>query len=351
MFLASILMITIFVLVGVDRIVFAFVLATTHPLFLALFVFTFLVSFLFRATRLRIIVGNPQIAYSFYLRLLFASWFLNVIVPARIGEAAQIALLNSEHEVPIGRAATAIVADKVYDLLALGVLLSSLLVLLEGESNQVRPFGIFVVIAFLVIIGLTIGLLLVALVPQRVSALFEFLFGRWDRVSQALIGVVESANSAVREIVGSKRRLITLFLLSLPIWLCEGSTVFLISQAMGYAFPVAETMTAAVVAFLSMTLPLTPGGFGTYELVMAFTLSLLIPAAHFEFVALPISIVEHLIRQIVILAVGAVAISALGTQLSGILDLARRALGRSSVVAESAGKETKNHESGSATLK
>ena len=322
--IAIILVSLMILIVGVDRIIGTLLQVTTNPIYLVLFFGAFLGAFLFRAKRLQIIVGEEGIPYTFYLNILFTSWFLNVLVPARVGEGAQIALLNTEHEVPIGRAAASVVTDKLFDLMALLFLFSSFLVIVGLDLQQEPVLGLFIIIASLIVLALFLGLLLIAIIPDRLINLTQRLFSRWNRLSIILCRLIESASQAVRDIGRSKKQLVLLFALSLPIWLSEAITLFMIAGSIGYDFPVIETMTAGITAFLSMTIPITPGGFGTYELVMGFVLSILVSGAPFETVALPLAITEHLLRQVVTLIIGAISTSIIGTRFGGLLEMARK---------------------------
>ncbi|MHA2359821.1 MAG: lysylphosphatidylglycerol synthase transmembrane domain-containing protein [Candidatus Thorarchaeota archaeon] len=322
--IAVILVSLMILIVGVDRIIGMLLQITTNPIYLFLFLTVFLGAFLFRAKRLQIIVGEEGIPLKFYLNILFASWFLNVLIPARIGEGAQIALLNSEHKVPVGRAAASVVTDKLFDLMALLLLFSCFLAIIGIDLQQEPTLGLFIIIASIIVLLIFVGLVLIAIIPGRLIYLVNRLFSRWNRLSTVLCRLIDSASSAVKDLGSSKSQLVLLFALSLPIWICEGITLFMIAGAIGYVFPVIETMTATIAAFLSMTIPITPGGFGTYELVMGFILSILVVGAPFETVALPLAITEHLLRQVVTLLVGAIATSVIGTQLGGLLEMARK---------------------------
>ena len=322
--IAIVLVSLMILIVGVDRIVGMLLQVTTNPIYLAMFFGAFLGAFLFRAKRLQIIVGEDHIPFTFYLNILFTSWFLNVLIPARIGEGAQIALLNTEHEVPVGKAAASVVTDKLFDLMALLILFSSFLVLVGIDLQQEPVLGLFIIIALVIVLALFLALLLIAIIPNRLMNLVNRLFSRWNRLSTILCRLIDSASSAVRDIGRSKSQLGLLFVLSIPIWLSEAITLFFIAGAIGYDFPVIETMTAGITAFLSMTIPITPGGFGTYELVMGFVLSILVDGAPFETIALPLAITEHLLRQVVTLIVGAVSTSIIGTRFGGLLEMARK---------------------------
>lgn len=322
--IAIILIAFMIILVGIENIISMLLQVSTHPLYLLLFLAAFLGAFLFRAKRLKVIVGHDDIPLKFYLNILFVSWFLNVIIPARIGEGAQIALLNTEHNVPVGSAAASVVTDKLFDLIALLVLFSGLLFMVGIDLQQELGLGLFILVALLIIVTLFIGLILIAVIPDKLNKFVNTLFGRFTRFSTVLCRLINSASAAIKRLGTSKRQIVVLFLLSLPVWILEAITLFLIASAIGYNFPIINTMTASVSAFLSMTIPITPGGFGTYELVMGFILSILVAEAPLETVALPLAITEHLLRQVVTLFVGAIATSILGTKFGGLLELTKK---------------------------
>ena len=129
---------------------------------------------------------------------------------------------------------------------------------------------------------------------------------------------------ASKKLGNSKKRILFLFMISIPIWILQGSTLFFVSKAVGYNFPVVDTLTASISAFVSMIVPISPGGFGTYELVAGFVLSILIVNAPLQSVAIPLAITEHLLRQIVILILGSIATVALGTKFRGLFELTKR---------------------------
>jgi uncharacterized membrane protein YbhN (UPF0104 family) len=93
-------------------------------------------------------------------------------------------------------------------------------------------------------------------------------------------------------------------LLSVPLWITEVATVFFAARAVGVQLPVVPAVAAGVSAFLSQTIPLTPGGIGTYEAAITSVLTL------FEIntaTGTTIGLVDHISRLGIIYLLGAIS--------------------------------------------
>ena len=72
---------------------------------------------------------------------------------------------------------------------------------------------------------------------------------------------------------------------------------------MGYDFSISTTMFIELIVLITIIIPLTPGGFGTYEIALAFSLNLFFNL-NLDNEALPIAFFEHAIRQVYVYLTG-----------------------------------------------
>ena len=321
---AIILVTFVIFLVGLGNLVSMFLKVSNYPEYLLLFLIVYVSAFFLRAKRLQIIVGEERISYGFYMKILIVSWFVNSIIPIRIGEGVELALLNSEHDVPIGSATASVVTAKLFDITALLIVFSGLLFSVGMKLQQEFALEFFYLLSLGVLLCLLFGIILVALIPDRLNSMIKRGLGRWPKISIALCSFIDSASMASKKIGNSKRKILSLLIISIPIWMLQGSTLFFVSKAVGYNFPIADTMTASISAFASMIVPISPGGFGTYELVAGFLLSILIVNAPLQTVAIPLAFTEHLLRQVTILIMGSIATLALGINFKGLFELTKK---------------------------
>jgi glycosyltransferase AglD len=281
------------------------VLDHLQPMYLAFAVGICLGAWLLRGVRYQKILRSLEVSIStgFSIGCIFISQTANLIVPARIGDFIRMLILRHEDRAPYSRGLSSLVVERVFDIITIAIL-----------GVLAIPFVLNVPFYFLVVIGIGLAagavfFIAIALTGTRShpNRYIAFLFATLDEVRAASLNV------------GS---IITFTTISIVIWLfdvlvCVGVVRML---ALEIAFPL--ILLAIVIGNLAKAVPITPGGLGTYEAVMATALALggIAPEA-----AILVAIIDHLIKNLVTAIGGAVSSYYFG---NWVLPLVKQALAK-----------------------
>jgi uncharacterized protein (TIRG00374 family) len=213
-------------------------------------------------------------------------YMANNLLPARLGELVRAYYLARRERFNASAALATIAVERVYDgvtLLAFAAVSAPILFLLgqfDGGSGLSR-------IAWILIGGLMVALFLGALgfltclaVAPRFMDFVQWctrmIPARWGRsqVQNLILTFV-----AGLKVLSSPRQHLTLFIFSLPVWLFEASTYFLIGYSFGidqlfgsvWNFILAVLLLTAT-SNLATSLPTAIGGIGPFEVVAQQTL-------------------------------------------------------------------------------
>ena len=232
-------------------------------LYLAAFV-VFYSTFPLRALRWRILLRNAEFpimhgrgswasipALTEYVGL---SWFVNCVVPAKLGDAYRGYLLKHNGGVSFSRSLGTIFAERLLDMIVLfGLLVFSGWYVFGAKLPPVTRFiflfGLFLVVV--IVAGLAAMRYLSPLIRRIVP-------GRLQRV----YGLFEAGT------LGSLRpqSLPMLFGLTASIWAAESLRLYLVVEAMGgLQLNLPSVMFVALTSSLLTTVPATPGGLGLVE--------------------------------------------------------------------------------------
>ncbi len=240
------------------------VLKETNLLFFAAGFVVYYSAFILRGLRWRTLLSNVGLTrkagYSIpgvagLIEIIYLSWFVNCIVPAKLGDAYRSYLLKRNADVSFSRTIGTILAERIIDLLILFSLLcvSAFLTFqgrLPGDMNLVLAFGALLVV---IILGGLIALRgfsqqLLKLIPERYRSKFQHFQH----------GTLQSF----------RRRSIPMLIgFTASIWLLEGGRLFFVTQALdqGHLITLPIVIFIALASSLLTTLPVTPGGIGLVE--------------------------------------------------------------------------------------
>jgi uncharacterized protein (TIRG00374 family) len=218
----------------------------------------FLVFFLslpLRALRWRLLLQNAghKVPLPVLMETIFRAWTVNCAVPGRAGDLYGAYAVNRAEGVDGSRALGTIFTARVLDLLVLVVMigLMSLLGFREkfpgGAGTAVyAALGLGVVVLAGLLILRRSGALSARLLPARFA-------GAWERFRTAVFD--------------SFGQLVSLVPLTIVLWLLEGARLWCVLTALDAPRPFAPIMFLALVAAVVTTLPVTPGGLGTVEVL------------------------------------------------------------------------------------
>jgi uncharacterized protein (TIRG00374 family) len=224
----------------------------------------FYATFPLRALRWRLLLRNARFALPHgrgswasipalteYLGL---SWFVNCIVPAKLGDAYRGYLLKHNGDVSFSRTFGTIFAERLLDM----IVLFGLLVLsgwkvfgarLTPATRSIFFLGLLLVV--LIVVGLAAMRYLSPLIRRFVPARLERVYGHFEE------GTLGSLRPTALPV---------LFLLTAAIWTAESLRLFFVIEAMGgLHLSLSTIMFVALTSSLLTTVPATPGGLGLVE--------------------------------------------------------------------------------------
>jgi uncharacterized protein (TIRG00374 family) len=230
--------------------------------------------------------------------ILFLSWLVNCLVPAKLGDVYRAYLLKLNAPVSsLSRTFGTVFIERLLDIIAIAVLglaagFWSFRNGLPREIQFVVALGIAVVVT-LVVVLLTLrnfgrGLLLRLRVPHRFVELY-------DKFEEGVFGAI------------GPRQLPPLGVLTVLVWATEGLRFFFVVKALGYPgvdLGLSGSFFVALIGSLLTAVPLSPAGLGTVELGVAFVLHTAygVPSGQ----AATIVIVDRLISVFSIIVLGGI---------------------------------------------
>jgi hypothetical protein len=253
-----------------------------------------LFSFVMRTWRWSVLLRSAGYIYprDILFKCLMFSWFINYLVPARLGDIARAVALKTTSDAPFGMTLSTIVIERILDMITLALFLGIASLFFYKTSFvyvEIGSFGIIAVMFFL--------LLIVYKYDEIIIRLFEHHI---PSVRQSSILLKEG----LVNISGNPEAMALCFILSLPVWLLEISSIFFAARSVGYDLSYVYAATAGVVAFIAQTLPLTPAGIGIQEASITGVLMLFsVPSA----LGMSIALIDHFARGLVIYIVGLIA--------------------------------------------
>jgi len=189
------------------------------------------------------------------------SFALNNILPGRVGFLARAYFLGEREKVSKVASGATIVADQVFDGLAL-----LFLALVISLFIPLAPWARKIILLALVLYGGFVLLLYItAISPQRAQrwsqpllrlspSLLKEKVERWIELS--LSGLVS---------LHSPQRLFLILLCSLLVWLFEAGMFYFIALSLNLHLPFYAFLLATAIANLALAFPSLPGGIGPFE--------------------------------------------------------------------------------------
>jgi uncharacterized protein (TIRG00374 family) len=230
--------------------------------------------------------------------IIFLSWLVNCLVPAKLGDIYRAYLLKINSTVSLSRTFGTVFIERILDLFAIVVLglASGFVSFRSGLPRDVQiVFAIGVVFAVLLAGGLLTmrnfgRRILVALpIPHR----FRELYDRFEE------GVFSSVG--LRVLPG-------LVVITGLIWATEATRLYLVVEALGMSdvhLGISGTFFIALSASLLTAIPITPAGLGFVEGAVVGLLTLVYNVPQTE--ALAITVVDRTISVLTIIVLGAIA--------------------------------------------
>jgi len=249
-------------------------------------------TFPLRAWRWSILLrtGGAHVYWADLVRILFLGWFVNCIVPAKLGDLYRSYLVKQRFGVSLSRTVGVVVAERLLDLLVVFVLL-----IVGGYVAFGRT-----ILPDLRIVYLTGLALLVAILGALAG-----VYWVGPRIARFFPREVRRIGRLFREgVLHSFRALPVAGPLTLIVWGCEALRLFFVLTALGLELPLSAVVFVAVATSLLTTVPLTPAGFGFVEIAMVYVLTEGFGLAQHDAVA--VAVVDRAVSVLSLIVIGAI---------------------------------------------
>jgi uncharacterized protein (TIRG00374 family) len=194
----------------------------------------------------------------------------NHIYPLRAGEVARIFMLNQMAAVPLGRAATSALIDRLADVLLLGVS-----ALLGAAVHTGLPYAEGLAGGTL---ALACAAIVTIIILGKGDRLWRGWFGRWaarvperfrSRLQALYVGAVETSS-----LLASPLQLIRIVAITACAFALDCAAVFCVLEAFAWELPLIASLTVLVFVALGTSLPSAPGFAGVYQVACVLALAL-----------------------------------------------------------------------------
>jgi glycosyltransferase 2 family protein len=230
--------------------------------------------------------------------IIFISWLVNCLVPAKLGDIYRAYLLKINSTVSLSRTFGTVFMERVLDLFAIVTLAlaAGFVSFREGMTPAVR---IVFVIGLAVVFVLLIGLLTMRNFGRRLIYRLPFphtVRDLYDRFEEGVFGAI------------ALRHLPALVIITGLIWATEGLRVYFVIQALGFSdvhLGVSGAFFVALAGSLLTAVPLTPAGLGIVELGVAGLLTVVYGVSPTE--AGAIILVDRAISVLSVIVLGSIA--------------------------------------------
>ncbi len=226
--------------------------------------------------------------------ILFVSFFVNCIVPAKLGDLYRGYLLKKNYGVSGSMAIGTIFMERIFDLIMLVILLGISSFLIFGD--RIPQSILFALeLGYVICIAIVIALIFMKhrvefienLLPGKIKGYF-YRFGKG--ASSSLI----------------KRTIPLILLYTIIIWFFEIGRLFFVMLALNVEVSISVVIFVALATALLTTIPLTPAGVGVVELSMVGILLIMGIAGMNENLAVSIAFIDRFISYWGVIIIGGI---------------------------------------------
>ena len=236
-------------------------ISRSSPLLVGCALLVYYATFPLRAARWARLLreGGADVGWRDLLRILFLGWFVNSLVPAKLGDLYRSYLVKRRFGISLSRTVGVVVAERLLDL----IVVFGLLVV-----------GGYVAFGRTVLPDLWIVYVTAAVLGLLIAAGLVGIYALGPRIARFFPGEVRRIGRLFREgVLHSFRALPFAGALTLIIWALEAMRLMFVLWALGLELPASGIVFVAVATSLLTTVPLTPAGFGFVEIAMVYVLT------------------------------------------------------------------------------
>lgn len=245
--------------------------------------------------------GGFDVTWRGLLKILFIGWFVNSIVPAKLGDLYRSYLVKRRFGISLSRTIGVVVAERLLDLLVVFLLL-----IVGGYVAFGRT-----ILPDLRIVYLT-GAGLALLIVGGVAAMYYLA----PKLARFFPREVRRIGRLFREgVLHSFRALPMAGPLTVAIWSLEAIRLFFVLTALGLELPLSGVVFVAVAVALLTTVPLTPAGFGFVEIAMVYVLTEGFGLLQHD--AIAVAVVDRAVSVLSVIVIGGIVYWRARTELHG----------------------------------
>lgn len=266
-----------------------------NPGFLTLAVLTTFVSYFLRAYRWPFFFGDKPPEFWTSYRCLILGFFMNNMLPARIGELVRAHLGGVMSRNSRSLVLATIAGERLADGLAISLLFAVLFSVFSDPATLSEGHALFYVAYLFLAAGL--GVVVLLFLRQPLFGIFEHLgkLSPWHFVRYVLVRArtfIDGLEPMLRP-----KRFVVLALLSAGVWLVELMVYYFVSLAFNYPLGIGSLSLFLAAVNFSSLIPAGPGGIGVIE---AFATTALTKIGVDRETALAMVAAQHLIQILVV---------------------------------------------------
>jgi uncharacterized protein (TIRG00374 family) len=238
-----------------------------------------------------------QISVRNSMEILYISWFVNCVVPAKLGDVYRAYLLKMNSPASLSRTFGTVFIERILDIFAIAILglAAGFWSFRSGLPDAVR---LLFVVGIIVVVVAAIGLFTMRNFGRRILTRLPLparVLELYDKFEEGVFGAV-----------GLRHLPILAFLTGL-IWLTEGMRLYLVILALGFAdveIGLSGAMFVALIGSLLTAIPLSPAGLGFAQAGVIGVLTVVYGVPLPE--ATAITILDWVISVLSIIVIGAI---------------------------------------------
>lgn len=267
-------------------------LGRSQPLLILLALAVYYLTFPLRSWRWALLLreGGSHLGSSDLLRILFLGWFVNCIVPAKLGDLYRSYLVKRRFGISLSRTVGVVVAERLLDLLVVFALLVVGGYIAFGRSI-LPDLRIVYLSGAALAVAIVAGLAAMYYVAPKLARFFPTEARRIGRLFRE--GILHSFRAL--PLAGP---------LTLAIWMAEGLRLYFVLSALGLELPLSGVLFVAVAVALLTTVPLTPAGFGFVEIAMVYVLTEGFGLTQAD--AIAVAVVDRAVSVLSVIVIGAI---------------------------------------------
>ncbi len=267
------------------------------------FIILYTIAFLLRAYKLKIIFRglNQPIKYKSSYFSIGSSFLINSLTPGQFGDIVKVLILKDQEDIIITESLAGIAIERVLDLLFLfsstffAFIYLYLANIGEQENRNILGQNLQFYLFFGAVLIITLLILSLVILYKQ-----DFVIKITNKVSKRIGAYLDKFLSnfkiGLNKFRNHKKKFLYIILLSIPTYVIDAFIVVIFFIFLGYNLNVFIILLATLVSFLSIIIPITPGGWGISENIGALFIYIFYPEiAYLEI--LSIFIIDHLLRS------------------------------------------------------